>query len=165
MAIRAKVCYNFSIMNTLIILLAQYLYIVIILIVGIYFLYLSKEKKIGLLKILVIALPLIGILTLLGRHFIDDPRPFVVEHITPLIPHDPDNGFPSDHTLISMAAALIVFLNNKKAGIILILLALIVGTARVLAKVHHPLDIIGSVVIVSLSFAISWFFWQKIKRT
>src|ERR1017187_827769 len=47
-----------------------------------------------------------GILSLLLGHFIHDPRPFVADGQVPLIPHEPNNGFPSHHALL--AAAVVV---------------------------------------------------------
>jgi len=78
---------------------------------------------------------------------ISSPRPFVVQPVKPLVPSDTDNGFPSDHTLLSMAVAGVVVAYRRKWGIALLLLAALVGTARVLAHVHHPIDVIGSAVI------------------
>jgi len=79
--------------------------------------------------------------------FIKNPRPFVVEHMKPLIDHAADNGFPSDHTLLTMTIAAIVFVYHRKLGIALAFCALVVGWARVMAKVHHPIDIVGSIII------------------
>lgn len=81
------------------------------------------------------------------NHDIQDPRPFVVKHITPLVAHAADNGFPSDHTLLTMTIASIVFVYNKKLGIILGAISLCVGLARVFAQIHHLEDIIGSIII------------------
>ncbi len=46
-----------------------------------------------------------------------------------------------------MVIALVIFLLNKRIGILLITLAILVGLGRVLALVHNPIDIIGSVFI------------------
>lgn len=46
-----------------------------------------------------------------------------------------------------MVIALVIFLLNKRIGILLIALALLVGLGRMLALVHNPIDIIGSVFI------------------
>ena len=73
-----------------------------------------------------------------------DPRPFVTQNVQPLFYHAPNNGFPSDHSLLAMAlTATVYFFNKRLAGIMLVLTALI-GVARVLAKVHSPIDIAGA---------------------
>ncbi len=85
----------------------------------------------------------------------------MVEHVQPLITHAADNGFPSDHTLLTMTIASILFLYNKRLGIVLAILAVIVGYSRVLAKVHHPVDIFGSIVIAIIATYISSKFLVK----
>lgn len=76
-----------------------------------------------------------------------DPRPFVVDGQTPLIPHAADNGFPSDHTTLgaAIAAALLPWRRWLAGG--LLLLAAGVGAARVAAHVHHVPDVVGGLVI------------------
>ncbi|OGY08860.1 MAG: hypothetical protein A3D24_03350 [Candidatus Blackburnbacteria bacterium RIFCSPHIGHO2_02_FULL_39_13] len=108
---------------------------------------LKKNLKIKFLALSALSLSLSLSLAKLLNKIIVDPRPFVVNHIQPLIPHAPDNGFPSDHTLLVATIASIVFVFNKKLGIVIMVLAVIVGYSRVLAQIHHPLDIAGSVLI------------------
>lgn len=134
-------------MDFLIIFAAKYLFLLIIFAFLLNFFLISKEKRKGF----VVFAFFTAILVILGDKifgfFYNNPRPYVVEHIKPLIEHTADNGFPSGHTLISMTASAITFVYNRKLGIILGVLAIIVGGARVLAKVHHPVDILGSVVL------------------
>lgn len=78
-----------------------------------------------------------------------NPRPFAALNIVPFVAHSADNGFPSDHTLLAAAAATLVFTVNKKWGSALFLLAVIVGIGRVAALVHHPVDILGSLIAAS----------------
>ena len=134
-------------MNLLIILSAKYLFLVSILIALLFFLKADKKIKKGLFFLALIAFPLSLIIAKISAFFIQDPRPFVVEHIKPLITHAADNGFPLDHTLLTMAIASVLFVYNRKLGIMLFIIALLVGVSRILALVHHPLDIFGSTVI------------------
>lgn len=141
-----SICYTVQV-DFVIVFIAKYLFLVSI------FLYLytvwivstSLRKK--LLVFSFIAFPLSYIIAKILSHFIYDPRPFVVEHIKPLIAHAADNGFPSDHMLLTTTIALVVFVYNRKLGIVLILIAISIGVARVLAKIHHVEDIVGSAVI------------------
>lgn len=137
-------------MNSLIIFGAKYLIIFIVLIAGIYFLKINKQQKKEMVVFAIITLPIIFILSRLAGKLYFNPRPFVVGNFLPLITHGSDNGFPSDHTLLSMAVAVVVYLYNKKIGIILGLIAILVGLARVAAGVHHLADIFGSIVIAVL---------------
>lgn len=134
-------------MDGLMIVFAKYLYLVVILVAVVYALRQARSVQKSIIILTVIALPLIYIVAKIAGHFFYDPRPFVQMHITPLIPHAPDNGFPSDHTLISAAFASILFVFNKKWGIIAFILAILVGISRVYVHVHSPIDVIGSLVI------------------
>lgn len=134
-------------MDMLMILLAKYLYLVVILITIIYAFLQQRSIQNKMIILTVIALPLIYIIAKIGSHFFYDPRPFVTMHIKPLIPHAPDNGFPSDHTLITAAFASVLFVFNKKWGVIAFVLALLVGISRIYVHVHSPIDILGSIVI------------------
>jgi undecaprenyl-diphosphatase len=84
-----------------------------------------------------------------------DPRPFVSGHFTPLIPHEPDNGFPSDHTLLSSASAMTVFLRDRRIGTVLWLLAVVVGAGRIASGLHSPTDVIGSFTLAIVAGAIA----------
>ena len=135
-------------LNVVTVFLAQYFFITSIGISGVYFLYQSTKTKKEMLLFALMTLPLIGLTAYSANHVYNDPRPFVVEQFTPLIPHAPDNGFPSDHALLTFSIAAICFSFNKRLGLLLGVIALIVGVARVYAGVHHSIDIIGSIVIV-----------------
>jgi undecaprenyl-diphosphatase len=69
------------------------------------------------------------------------PRPFVTEHVKPLISHPADNGFPSDHALLTMTLTAITYYFSRKIAAIMLVFTILVGVARVLAKVHSPIDI------------------------
>lgn len=140
-------------MDSVIIFAAKYLYLIIVA-SGIIIIVITKERF-KLLKTSLLSLSLALILGKVLNHIITNPRPFVVENVIPLIPHAPDNGFPSDHTLLVAAIAGIIFTKNKKLGLILFLLAILIGVARVIAKVHYPVDVIGSIIIASFSVYIS----------
>ncbi len=148
-------------MDYLFILGAKYLYLVIIVIAIIYFI---REKK-GIQKQIVtvgsIILSLSYVIAKISSFLFYNPRPFVVEKITPLVFHIADNGFPSDHTLLSSSVAFIIFSFNKKLGIILIVLTLLVGLSRVYVGIHHFIDIIGSVIIAGIVTALVCSFFKK----
>jgi undecaprenyl-diphosphatase len=144
-------------MNELAIISAKYLFAVPVLILGIYFLFQPRRSQ---KKMLIFALPALALAYLLGmiaNHAYVDPRPFVEGNFIPLIPHAPDNGFPSDHALIVSAIASIGTVWNKKLGIVLWILAAIVAWGRVYTGVHHPIDVIASAAIAILSTAIVYF--------
>lgn len=92
-----------------------------------------------------------GISYLCG-HFFTTARPFVDLGIVNYGSHAPDAAFPSDHTTVATAIAA-SFLFNKKWlwGILLTVLTLMIGWARVYLGIHYPLDIMGGLLIGSLS--------------
>jgi undecaprenyl-diphosphatase len=128
----------------------------IIKIVASYFIVIPVAAVIGLFikldnpnrKQLVVYLAIGGILSIIlakiGSHLYNDPRPFVVKHVTPLIAHGADNGFPSDHTLLSAFVGFALLKYSQRLGLALLLVAALIGAARVLANVHHVTDIVGS---------------------
>jgi undecaprenyl-diphosphatase len=151
-------------LDTLSILGAKYLFVVI---AGIAFVYFSKQSRDEQKRIVifaVLALPLTFIVSKIGALLYFDPRPFVVGHFIPLIPHEPDNGFPSDHVLLCASIAAVVFTSNRYLGLVLLLLTLLVGVSRVHTGIHHLIDIIGSLV---MAFAVAglvyliMFHWER----
>lgn len=81
-------------------------------------------------------------------HVVADPRPYVVQHITPLMSLSKDNGFPSDHSLL--AAALTVSLAWFAPRLVLpfTLGTVLVMLGRLGVAAHHTEDVLGSVIIV-----------------
>ena len=136
-----------SALNTLIIFGAQYLYLVIIIAALVYLWRQPKELRWKIALMAVLALPLTYIVAKIISNFYYDPRPFVVGQFTPLLPHGADNGFPSDHTLLSSAVAAVIFFFHRKLGLWLFAVAFAVGASRVFAGIHHFADIFGSMVI------------------
>lgn len=87
----------------------------------------------------------------LGGTLYTDPRPFTTSHIPPLIPHAPDNGFPSDHALLAAALVALVAMVDGWWAMPFVLLAVIVDWARVGAGLHHAADSAGSSAAVLLA--------------
>lgn len=129
---------------------AKYLIWGIMLIAGIYFLRQNRSQQKQLVVFAALSLPLTFVAARLMSLVYYNPRPFVQIGIVPLIAHAADNGFPSDHTLLGAAVALVVFRFHKKLGLVLGVLTLAVGLSRVAAGVHHVVDIAGSIAIASV---------------
>lgn len=138
---------------------AQYLYLVIVVLAGVFIYLQSKELRFKLLISLVISFPLAYIVAKMGSVFFDSPRPFVLSGIPSLIPHAADNGFPSDHTLLSAACAALIFWCEKRLGTVLLALAFLVGYSRMLAGVHHLVDILGS---IAIAISVAWGVWRYV---
>jgi len=93
-----------------------------------------------------------AVLVKLGTTVYHDPRPFVSDGVTPYFQSSIDNGFPSDHTVLSTLLAWLVFGRNRVYGIGLLLIALLIGTSRVIAGVHHGKDIIGGFMLATIGY-------------
>lgn len=154
-----------TLLNALAIFGAQYLYIVLLAIALVWYLIQPRTAQIEMIAWGIVALPVMYLLLVIAGMVYFDPRPFVSDGITPLIVHDPDNGFPSDHTLLCSATASIVFCYNKKLSGTLWLLTALVGASRVYTGIHHMVDIITSMLIAIVITALVWkFVLPVIKR-
>jgi len=127
---------------------AEYLFLLSVVIAAIY-LFKSLDKR-KLFKFGVIILPVSYLIGLVARALYYNPRPFVTENFTPLIDHVADNGFPSDHTLLVASLAVWATFFNNKLSLALWAIAIIVAVSRVYVGVHHPIDVLGSMVISAL---------------
>lgn len=134
---------------------AQYLPIVIVAITAVFLVLLEKARRMLALALLMASSIIAFALDKILNRLVESPRPFMVEGVAPLFAHSTDNGFPSEHVLLAVVLASVVFAYNRKLGIILAVLGLIVGAARVIANVHHPIDIAGGAVIAISSVFIA----------
>ena len=92
------------------------------------------------------------------------PRPFMVPVGKLLIQHRPDASFPSDHTtfMLSIAFMLSYVKETKISGLILLVLGLMGGLARIFCGLHFPLDIIGSLGVGLLSSFLIYLLQNKL---
>lgn len=157
-------------MDSLIRFIAQYLIVAIVAGVVVAWFMAPKVNRWRITLSVITAGIIALVLSRIASRLYYDPRPFVTEHVQPLFYHAPDNGFPSDHSLLAMAlTATIYFFNKKLAGVMLILTVLI-GVARVLAKVHSPLDIgaawvIGIVGAVAGYYLVDYYWTRRLQKS
>ncbi|RKT79944.1 undecaprenyl-diphosphatase [Terracoccus luteus] len=139
-------------MDTLVTGIAQLLPFAFPLVAAVVWLGLDRRGRLDLSVRAVAALALCGLLVLVAGLLHYDPRPFVeTPSLRPLFPHPADNGFPSDHTAFTAAIALLVMIVRRRVGLVLLVGSVLVGAARVLAHVHHPVDIVAGVVVAVLA--------------
>ncbi len=141
-------------MTALIVFVAKYL-IALPVIVAFGYLFITNRKR-DYLTYAVIVLIVSYAFGFVAGQLYNNPLPFVVENVAPLIAHAANNGFPSDHVLLASALAGIITTFNLPLGIFLWLIALLIGIGRVLALVHYPIDIIASLLIAALSALLVW---------
>src|SRR3989344_3733858 len=76
------------------------------------------------------------------------PRPYIAQHIEALVNRPPTSGaFPSAHAATAFALAMVVFLHQKKLGIMTLVIAGIISWLRVVGKVHYPIDVFGGALL------------------
>lgn len=126
---------------------AKYFFVVSLLVAGIYFFKADKALKKKIMIFSALTFPIILLAAMLASQLYENPRPFVVEQFTPLIPHAADNGFPSDHVLLVSAIAAVFSFFNRRLGVGLWYVVSLVALGRVYAGVHHPIDVLGSMII------------------
>jgi undecaprenyl-diphosphatase len=155
-------------LDTIFIFGAKYLFLLSIIIAAAYFFRVNREVKREMIIFALITFPLAFVLSLIARELYFNPRPFVVGGFEPLIPHKPDNGFPSDHMLLVATIAAFMGLVHKKISFLLWAIAILVGLSRIYAGVHHFIDILGSVLIAMVSataaYAIIHKLWKQNKQ-
>jgi len=133
--------------DTLFIFGAKYLYVAIVAVGLIYFSKQTKDRRREIAVLGMIALPAMYVIAKIVGLFYYSTLPFVEGDFEPLIPHEADNGFPSDHTLLSAGISSIFYFFNKKLSAVLWVMTIVVGVSRMYAGVHHSIDVVGSIVI------------------
>jgi undecaprenyl-diphosphatase len=134
-------------MHSLIIFGAKYLFIALPILYLLAWLQANRKYKVELAVAFVVAGILAAIFDKVGAKLYYDPRPFVSHHLTPLVQHAADNGFPSEHTIFTITIATLLIFYRPKLGALAFLLGLLVGISRVAAHVHSPIDIIGGLLM------------------
>lgn len=120
----------------------------------------KKTRKIGITMLGALVLSLIftnGIIKVI----VDRPRPFTyVDGINLLIAKPIDASFPSGHSSASMAAAISLFIYNKKWGTVAVVVALLIAFSRLYLFVHFPTDVLCGL-ILGIIYAIGSYFIVK----
>ena len=123
-----------------------------------------KTRKCGILIITAMVIGLI-IGNVILKNLIARPRPFSLdESIQLLIPKPVDYSFPSCHTMVSFEAAIIIFLNNKKWGMIAIATAILIGFSRMYLFVHYPSDVLFGAILGSIIAIIVFYGSNKYRK-
>jgi len=149
-------------MDSVIIFCAKYLFLSVVLILGYIWLKAGKTRKIELAIATILAgILAYGLMKFAGWLYYD-PRPFVTQHIKPLVSHGADNGFPSEHTVFTMTVSGVIYMYNKHLGFIAFVIAVIVGSSRVLAHVHSPIDIVTGILIGAAAGAAGYWVAKEI---
>jgi undecaprenyl-diphosphatase len=152
-------------MDVLISGIGQYLIFVVAIAAVVITAFSKKSARNRIIRLAVLSFILAFVIDYIAGKLYYNPRPFVVDHTQPLFSHQAGNGFPSEHTMITMVFSAVIFTCRRKFGILLGILGLLVGTARVIAGVHHPVDILGGIAIAVISTGVAWLIWRRVERS
>jgi undecaprenyl-diphosphatase len=76
------------------------------------------------------------------------PRPFLALPATVLVTPPHDSSFPSDHAAIAFVVSTTLRLGGEPEwGALALLVAIVIGAARVAVGVHYPSDTIGGLIV------------------
>jgi undecaprenyl-diphosphatase len=82
-------------------------------------------------------------------HLWDRPRPFAAHaagtHL--LAAPSPDPSFPSDHAAAAFAIAFAVLAFSRRAGVVFLALALLIGLSRIALGLHDPSDVVAGAMV------------------
>ena len=113
------------------------------------FLMIKRHRETGFAMAIALLLSLI-VCNLVLKNIVQRPRPFWIdEQIVLKIEAPGDFSFPSGHTFSSFAAAVAIFLCNRKFGCPALVLAASIAFSRLYLFVHYPTDVLASVVLGS----------------
>lgn len=111
----------------------------------------SPARRTGLAASSIAAALALGTNQLVGLLWFE-PRPFMIGLGRTLMPHPPENSFPSDHTtfILTVGIALIATRAAPTWGKVVIVLGALVAWARIYLGLHFPVDILASSLIACL---------------
>ncbi len=92
------------------------------------------------------------------------PRPFMIPTGIQLFQYPAETSFPSDHTtlMVSLALMMIYFKETRSSGVVILILGVIGGFARIFSGVHFPMDILGSVIVSIIATILIYQFRDKL---
>lgn len=109
---------------------------------GLVFAVFWRKREIILQTFLAAVIARFGITELI-RWLWPRPRPFVENHINLLLDKIDQSSFPSGHAAFFFALSIVVYLYNKKAGIIFFIASFLISISRIFVGVHWPSDILA----------------------
>lgn len=118
-----------------------------LMILGVLFLAWKNSDKIKVLVLTIGSAILARVVFVeLIRYFFYNPRPYLIlEKVNILMNHETSSSFPSGHATFFFALAFGVYLIDRRWGRIYLVLAALVGFARIFVSIHWPLDILAGV--------------------
>lgn len=104
----------------------------------------KKYRKCGVTMAVALVIMLVVGNGVLKNIFMRERPCWIDTSIALLIENPHDYSFPSGHTYSSIAAATVILLRSKKAGIAAMVMAVLIAFSRMYLFVHFPTDILAS---------------------
>ncbi len=121
---------------------AEYLpYVLIALLIILFW----KKKRVIFQSLLAGISARFGIVELI-RLFWQRPRPFVENNVNLLLEHN-GAAFPSGHAAFFFGLSTVIFLYNKKAGVLFFIASFLISISRVFVGIHWPSDILAGAIV------------------
>lgn len=145
---------------------ADWLIFILPLIIILVYFFSSRRKKFGLIFVqVVLTIILVYLINYLFSLIWLRPRPFVehreIYQLTEFLASPKDFSFPSDHASIAFVMAIVVFFSWRKFGAILLVLAVLIGLARIFTGVHWPSDVLAGIAVAGISTFLIKFIFLK----
>ena len=140
--------YAISMSDLLIKIMADYMVIAVVLVGGIgFFILVKKDRYQAYTRAIFTGLVALLLSKIASLFYQEGHRPFELLGMAPKAAFLNNPGFPSDHALLVFAITLIVWATtkNKPLSLTLLAMSIIVAFGRVLALVHTPADVLGSI--------------------
>lgn len=132
---------------------------------AIYWLWGSEAKRSLALKACLVAMLGVGINQLIGLVW-QHPRPFMIGLGHTWVQHAADSSFPSDHMTVFAGIGISLLLGGEiLVGVLTLVTGLAVAWSRIFLGVHFPLDMLGSIGIACLSYALILPVWWRVGNT
>jgi undecaprenyl-diphosphatase len=117
--------------------------------ISVVLLFFKKYRKIGVVSLGALILSVL-FTNVIIKNLFDRVRPFMYDEAVRqrlLIAEPFDSSFPSGHSSASMAAAVSIFIYNKKIGIPALAAALLIAFSRLYLFVHFPTDVLTGLIL------------------
>ena len=133
-------------------------------IVGIVLIFIKKQRLNGISILCALGITILLTEFLIKLIFMRE-RPFQLNEAHTLLIAPPfGTSFPSSHTALSFAVAVVLLRVSKPIGISAIIVALLVGFSRMYLYVHFPTDVLAGAVVGTAAAMLSVFAVGKIAK-
>lgn len=147
------------IINSAIFIANGLIYLIPVLLVGLW-LYDSDGRRNVALRACLVAMLGVGVNQVIGLAW-EHPRPFAIGLGHAWIQHAADSSFPSDHMTIFTGIGISLLLGREVLlGRLTLAAGLCVAWSRIFLGVHYPLDMFGAVSVAIFSYAVIAIPWQ-----